>query len=325
MTVFFVALVTTILGTAALLPLLHHRAILDVPNERSSHDAPVPRGGGVVVVAAIVLAAAIAGIAGQTVPWPLLVAVIALAGVGFVDDLRSLGGGLRLACQLLAAGAVTAWASQAYPGPNVATGIFVIVAIVVVAGYVNAFNFMDGINGISALNGVVAGGWFAFVGNRQGTDELVVTGLALAGASLGFLPWNAPKARIFLGDVGSYGLGLLIIGMAVAAWADGASWLLCIAPLVPYGADTLWALVKRGLGRRPLMTAHREHVYQRLVDSGWGHLASAALTATLAAMCAATAWLLQGHAILSVAVMTAMTAVYLWSPKLTSLRDEISV
>nr|WP_246280307.1 hypothetical protein [Nocardioides daedukensis] len=254
---------------------------------------------------------------GAPVPWPLLVAVVALAGVGFIDDVRTLGGGVRLGLQLLAAIALTAWAAIEYAGPGLATALFVSISIVAIAGYVNAFNFMDGVNGISALNALVAGGWFAFVGHEQATDELMVAGLALAGASLGFLPWNAPKARIFLGDVGSYGVGLLIVGMAVVAWADGASWLLCVAPLVPYGVDTLWALIKRGLGRRPLMSAHREHVYQRLVDSGWQHLTAAALTAVASLACILVAWWGDDVPLVAVLALAVLSFGYLSLPRLT--------
>src|SRR5690606_10001744 len=116
---------------------------------------------------------------GTPVPWPLLVAVVALAGVGFIDDVRNLGGGVRLGLQLLAAIAVTAWAANQYAVPGVATAVFAGISIVAITGYVNAFNFMDGVNGISALNALVAGGWFAFVGHQHATDELMVAGLAL--------------------------------------------------------------------------------------------------------------------------------------------------
>jgi UDP-N-acetylmuramyl pentapeptide phosphotransferase/UDP-N-acetylglucosamine-1-phosphate transferase len=142
-------------------------------------------------------------------------------------------------------------------------------------------------------------------------------GLVLAGAAFGFLPWNAPSARVFLGDVGSYGLGLLVAAMSVWAVAAGMPWHWAVAPLIVYGADTGWAILKRRRAGHSLTEAHREHAYQRLVDGGWVHLASAALctaaTVAVCVLCAAGGTQLQWWvAVLSVAV----AFLYLCTPSL---------
>lgn len=318
MLLFSAALLGAFVLTGALIPLLR-RALLDVPNHRSSHSSPTPRGGGLAVMLAVVLGLVLAP---DFDAWPAVLAAVALAGIGLLDDVRSLSGGFRLLAQILTATSVGIWVqgatqmnSQWWWAP---------VVVLVLVGYVNAFNFMDGVNGISGLVTAVVGVFWLLVGNRGDLSSVEDMGLVLAGAALGFLPWNAPRARIFLGDVGSYGLGMMIGALSVFAWAQGVHWLLAIAPLVVYGADTTWVLMKRARGRRPLMQAHREHVYQRLVDGGWSHLASAGLTAGvsgLACVVAILTW--QSIPALGVCIIGLLVAAYLGAPRaLLSLGGE---
>lgn len=319
MSEFAVALVVATVGVAALLPLIRRRDVMDIPNDRSSHSSPTPRGGGVAVVTAVVVAAAVSWLAGGSPPWPVILVGMALAVIGFVDDLHALGGWQRLGSQLVFAVGLAWWCSAEYGTANLNAVLFALIGTLTVVGYVNAFNFMDGVNGISAINAAVAGAWFAWLGDRYEIDGVTIIGLAVAGASVGFLPWNAPKARIFLGDVGSYGLGALIAGMALVSWAAGANALMSVAPLVVYGADTGWVLVKRAIGGRPLMQAHREHVYQRLVDgAGWAHLTVSVYVSSLAFICCLAARLAPAPSF----VVAAIGAAYLGSPLVTPMRKD---
>ena len=277
------SLVLSTVLVGLLLPFLR-RAFMDVPNHRSSHARPVPRGGGLAVVAALIVVAVLTvGLDPDVVA--LLVATALLACVGFVDDVRSLPSSVRLLAQvvtatglgvvLLAVGEVSWW--------------WLPILVVGLAGFVNAFNFMDGVNGISGLTATAVGLWWAWAGDARGHTTLTTLGLILAGAAIGFLPWNAPRARVFLGDVGSYGIGIFIAGLSALAVADGLPWWWAIAPLVVYGADTGWVLVKRARSGKSLTEAHREHVYQRLVDAGWSHVGTASLCAGATVMvCAVT-------------------------------------
>lgn len=278
MIAFSMALVGGLGLTGLLVPVLRRAQFLDVPNERSSHVVPVPRGGGLAVMAAVTLGSTAAALTGSEVLWVPVMLAMALAVVGLADDRWSLPGVVRLVLQVVAGVAVAVWAAVT-ASPATAVGLFALVAVVAVAGYVNAFNFMDGINGISALTAVVAGAWWCWIGIDNDLGGLITLGAVVAGAMLGFAPWNAPRARVFLGDVGSYGVGFLVVTGGVWAWANDVPALLCLAPLVVYIADTGWVLLKRASGRRPLMQAHREHVYQQLVDAGWSHTASATLCA----------------------------------------------
>ncbi|RYC11526.1 glycosyltransferase family 4 protein [Nocardioides zhouii] len=333
MVVFGVSLVCAATAVGILIPALRRWQIIDVPNARSSHDAPVPRGGGIGVlvgVAAGVLAASLADSTGATdgagaLAWvPLLVALV-MGVLGLVDDMSSLAGGVRLAVQAVVF-VVAAWiVAGAMSDPPVAAWVFVPCAAFVCVGFVNAFNFMDGVNGISSLNAIVSGLWFAWIGTSQDVAGLLVPGLALAGASLGFLPWNAPRARVFLGDVGSYAIGALIAMMAVVGWSQDVPLALCVAPLAIYVADTAWAIVKRARGGRALMDAHREHVYQRLVDGGWSHLAAGLTTAGASVLCVLAAVLLQHQpALVALAAMALVAALYLSLPHFVPDHDRVN-
>ncbi len=155
---------------------------------------------------------------------------------------------------------------------------------------VNVVNFMDGINGITALTMLVWGATALLVGAVHGGPELAVIGAATAGAALGFLPWNAPHARLFLGDVGSYLFGALAAGGVLLAATGQAPVSLILAPLMIFGADTAVTLVKRAIRRAPLTVAHREHTYQRLVHlRRWAH-APVALWAGSASALITVAW-----------------------------------
>lgn len=276
---FFGALVFAFVVTGLMVPILRYARFMDVPNHRSSHTRPVPRGGGVAVVASLVLVSLVAADPGVAVVG-LLVATVALSAVGFVDDVRALGTKVRLAAQL----AVAIGLSILLTASGEASWWWFPVLVLGVAGYVNAFNFMDGVNGISGITAAVVGFWWAWAGQSEDQPKLAILGLVLAGAAIGFLPWNAPGARVFLGDVGSYGIGLFIAGLSAFAVVEGLPWWWAVAPVVVYGADTGWVLLRRARAGRPVTEAHREHVYQRLVDGGWSHLASAAFCAGATAL-----------------------------------------
>ena len=169
------------------------------------------------------------------------------------------------------------------------------------------------INGITGLN-VAAWGFVAMaVGYAQHAPSLLVIGAVTAGSTTAFLPWNAPVARLFLGDVGSYLLGALVgIGIMIGGHQT-SSFVLLLAPLSIYLADTSTVLLRRTLRGEPLMIAHRQHVYQRLVgELGMSHIAIAALTVLLGLVITA-AWIL-GPFLLAAPVTLIVIVAYLISP-----------
>lgn len=227
---------------------------------------------------------------GIPVPWAALVPALVLAAIGLVDDFFTVSGVLRLVLQMAVAGMLVVWVWSGAQEGRLPWWTLLLAAIACV-GYTNAFNFMDGINGISAFNAAGVGAWFVWLGHHNDLSDVLLLGAALCGASVAFIPANVPVARVFLGDVGSYGLGMLVAGVGILAYVGDVPLVLCVAPLALYIAETGVVVVRRALGRRPLMEAHREHAYQRLVDHGWGHVHTAALTVLVAAVISGLAWL----------------------------------
>jgi UDP-N-acetylmuramyl pentapeptide phosphotransferase/UDP-N-acetylglucosamine-1-phosphate transferase len=303
-------LVVSLLVTTAAAPLVRwamlHHDVMDLPNHRSSHTVPTPRGGGLASLAGVVLGSAAAHLVNRDVAWAAVAAAAALGMLGFADDRASLRAVLRLGAQVL----VGALAGLAVGGLWLA-----LAGAVLVPATVNAVNFMDGINGITALTMSVWGLTAFWAGRSHDLGALEALGAVTAGAAVGFLPWNAPVARLFLGDVGSYLFGALAGAGVLLGWAHGISPVLLLAPLALYAADTATAVVRRARRGEPLMEAHRDHVYQQLVVQGrHSHSAVAAYAAALAAAITA-AWAV-APAWLAVVVTVVVCGLYLTSPRL---------
>lgn len=294
-----------------LLPLLR-RWSPDVPGARSSHSAPIPRGAGLAVMLVV---------AGMTLSSPSLRMLIAFVGVltlvGFLDDLLSLPARVRLVAQALAAAVVTLWiAPVASPA---GTMLFVGVGTLFVVGYINAFNFMDGIDGISGVTAVLAAGWYAIHMERVGQPEWSLFATALAGACLGFLPWNFPRARGFLGDAGSYGIGAGLAALAVGLGAWGASPAVILAPVLLYVADTFSTMLARRRAGHGWADPHRDHVYQRLVDGGRSHVHVTAIVGTTLLVCCLAA--LAPVTLLGLAFQCCVVGGYLALPRFLAPRS----
>jgi UDP-GlcNAc:undecaprenyl-phosphate GlcNAc-1-phosphate transferase len=300
-----------------LIPLLR-RAAIDVPNGRSSHSVPTPRGGGAPIAAGLVVAAAllIHGTAGVI----FAIAVGAFAAIGFADDLGSLPAGRRLAMQGLASLVIAGVLAGRISLPPAVLVVTVVVLAVWLIGFVNAFNFMDGVNGISGAHALIGGAYYACLGWWRPDAFLATAGAAVAAGALAFLPWNAVRARVFLGDAGSYGLGVALALLAAYCVIRHIPPEAALAPLALYLADTGWTLQRRIRAGERVFEAHRTHTYQKLCDVGWSHqrvtLATAAVTAAVCLLGAAS---LTGHPALRASADLAaafLLAAYLRSPAL---------
>lgn len=263
------AAVSSLVGTGLVLRLLRARAILDHPNERSSHDRAVPRGGGIAVMA--VAAGGWALLAWwQGFSINLLAAAglaAALAAVSFLDDLRGLPVLRRLMLQALA----VALGCLLLPETPVFQGLLPGVADRLLAGFfwlwfINLFNFMDGIDGITAVEAGSIGLGIVLLTALGGTTlggapELGPPAAIVAGAVLGFGVWNWHPAKIFLGDVGSVGLGFLLGWLLLSLAAQG-QWLPALLLPLYYLTDATWTLLRRMLRGEKFWRAHRSHFYQ---------------------------------------------------------------
>ena len=269
-----IALVVSLLSSILLcwlyLPLARRLQFLDRPNERSAHSEPVPHGGGVAILLALAL--------GVLVAWPWSPGYTVIAGlglllmvVGVVDDVWNLSVRLRMAVYTLCA-LLLAW--QLLPGMPALSLVVIALACL---WMVNLYNFMDGIDGLAAVQCILAcfsAALLAWGRGVQGAEEYATFCLLLAVAQLGFLLWNWPPARLFMGDAGSIPTGLMLSGLALLGWSQDilnpACWLILLAVFI---ADASYTLLWRLFTGQPITQAHSLHAYQRLSRHWGSHLA----------------------------------------------------
>jgi UDP-N-acetylmuramyl pentapeptide phosphotransferase/UDP-N-acetylglucosamine-1-phosphate transferase len=254
---------------------LVRRAILDRPNDRSSHTVPTPRGGGIGVLIGLIPAWCAAAL---LLPGPgasgLVVAGIAtaLGCLSFIDDRRGLPAALRLGLQIPAV-AVGVWLLP--PEVLVAQGLLPMALDRVLAGFVwlwfvNLYNFMDGIDGITGVETASLGIGFALIAWIAGSFAELGWALALTGAAAGFLVWNWHPAKLFLGDVGSIPLGYLL-GFLVLLAAGNGAWAAAVILPAYYWGDATSTLIGRLVRGEAIWRPHRTHAYQVAVQLGLSH------------------------------------------------------
>jgi len=253
-----------------LFPLLQRYALAR-PNARSSHVVPTPQGGGIAVIAATMLV--VTGLAGAmsfAIPLTLFGATLVVALVGFADDVRPIPVLPRLALQAAVVAAVLAAAPadlRIFPAWPVAIerGLLLIAGL----WFVNLVNFMDGLDLMTVAEAVPITGAMMLLGwLGEFPISSTITAAALCGAMLGYAPFNKPVAKVFLGDVGSLPIGLLL-GWSLLQLAFQHH--LVAALLLPlyYLMDATITLLRRMARREPFWAAHRTHFYQRATDHGF--------------------------------------------------------
>ncbi|MBK8811501.1 MAG: glycosyltransferase family 4 protein [Acidobacteria bacterium] len=271
------------------------RRVLDVPNERSSHFEPTPRGGGVVIFFASLSAYVVYGSAANgEIVWSFVVGSILIAAVSMIDDFRHVPVALRFSIHSAAAvlvifetGGFAPFHSIVPPWASFALSFIWIV------WFVNAYNFMDGIDGIAALQAITAGIAWAVFGHLAGAPVLSFFGIVLASASAGFLYHNWAPASIFMGDVGAAFLGFSFAVMPFLSAGEpsggGSGWLesVILIPVWFFVFDSVFTFCKRLWRREKVWRAHREHIYQQLVIGGMPHRRVTVLYGILSATLAA--------------------------------------
>ncbi|MBI2235906.1 MAG: glycosyltransferase family 4 protein [Magnetospirillum sp.] len=298
-----IAFLGTAIGMRPLLAWLNRHDILDHPNERSSHQRPTPRGGGLALTPALLLAwAFLATMPGPLAGWiwVMVAGGLVLLTASWADDRHTLPPAPRLLAHAAMAGGALVMLPE---GVTVFQGALPLWADRLLAGlgwvwFINLFNFMDGIDGISGVETASIGAGAAAVVLVGGAAVATLPlALACTAAALGFLVWNWHPARIFLGDSGSVPLGFLLGGLLIQLAAAGE---LAAALILPayYLADATITIVWRLKDGETVWQAHRRHFYQRAVQGGRRHdqVALAVLVANL---------LLIGAAMLSVTQATA--------------------
>lgn len=294
---FVLAVLVSATLTGAALAILRRRAILDMPNERSSHTVPTPRGGGWGVMLALlpfwIWAVWRAGRLHEPVELGLIGAVMLLMAISWIDDRRGLGPIPRFAAQLVAVGAVMGLLPHDL---SITAGLLPLpldrlFATLVWLWFVNLFNFMDGIDGLAGGSAAAMGFGLMLVSLRHGPSQLeAFRGAMIVAVSVGFLVWNWHPAKIFLGDIGSVPLGFLLGFCLVRLAMDGGQVPALIIPLY-YLADATITLFKRARRGERVWQAHREHYYQRSTQLGRGHARTAKTAILVQLALAIFAWL----------------------------------
>ncbi len=281
--VWFVGLAAlSALLTRGALAYARNRQLLDQPGQRRSHAVPTPRGGGIAIVITVVPCVSL--LAGQTTGLSavLTLALLAVAGIGWLDDHRPQPVLRRLMVHLAAALAL-AWVLPT-PSLTYVSSVWLLVALcwIFVVACINAWNFMDGSNGLLASQCLWLGVMLMIVLTVSDPAKSASSWGLLAGATAaacaGFLPFNFPRAAIFMGDVGSGSLGLLCGVLLWVAWAlePNNVWMLMVLPSALL-VDASLTLASRITKRRRWYTAHREHLYQWMIRSGHSHARVAVL------------------------------------------------
>lgn len=260
-----VAALVTMLLTTLILISKFGKEIQDIPNERSLHETPVPRIGGVGMMAGLLAGWALML---TSLVWWIVLPLIGLFIVSLLDDMLNLPVKKRLMAHLVAAAVLVA-------GSGMLTQQGMLIALLVLLLTVwmtNLYNFMDGSDGLAggmALFGFSMYGIAALIAHD---DTQAMQNFTIGAAALGFLYNNFHPAKVFMGDAGSIPLGFLAAGMGLWGWQQGywAAWfpLLVFSPFI---VDASVTLVKRTLRGAKITEAHREHYYQRAIRLGWSH------------------------------------------------------
>lgn len=277
--------------------------LLDIPNERSSHSSPTPRGGGLAIAVTALGGIIIAAMLGW-IDWDLAIALSGggamIATSGWVDDHRDLPALTRFAVQFLSAGWAMVWLGGL---PSLSVGVLsiqlglvgTVLGIVGIVWAINLYNFVDGIDGLAAGEAISTGVIGGLILVAMGHVGLAMVSFLIAAASAGFLPLNWAPAKLFMGDVGSGMLGYLFAVLAIASENAGAVplliWVLLLGAFVFDATVTLCRRIAHG---ERWYHAHHSHAYQRMVQAGRSHaqVSSTILVINLAlAVLAIVAWL----------------------------------
>jgi UDP-N-acetylmuramyl pentapeptide phosphotransferase/UDP-N-acetylglucosamine-1-phosphate transferase len=249
------------------------RKILDIPNERSSHTIPTPRGGGLAIVIAWytgITALFFMGMLSKSLYFALLSGLL-LGCTSLIDDVIDLKPIIRLIAQIITVIIAFFFLHGIQPvlvfGNDILPGFLLYpITILGMVWFINLFNFLDGIDGYASLEAItLAIAFFLFTGQ--------IINLILIASVLGFLIWNWPKAKIFMGDVGSTQLGFIIVVLGIYFHNENKlSFIYWIILSAPFWFDATLTLFRRWRNKEKLSQAHRKHIYQRFVQSGFSHL-----------------------------------------------------
>lgn len=260
-----VAALVTMLLTTIILYSKFGKQIQDIPHEHSLHETPVPRIGGVGLMAGLLSGWALML---TSLAWWLVLPLIGLFAVSLLDDIQGLPVRKRLLTHIVAAAIMVGGAGL----PTQHGVLIALVALLLVVWMTNLYNFMDGADGLAGGMALFGFSMYGVAALMAHDDTQAMLNFTIGAAALGFLYNNFHPAKVFMGDAGSIPLGFLAAGMGLWGWQQGY-WAVWFPLLVfsPFIVDASVTLAKRTLRGVKITEAHREHYYQRLIQMGWGH------------------------------------------------------
>ncbi len=262
---YFVCFILAGVGAWVVSKFAYKCSLIDNPGDRSSHEIPIPKGGGIGILAAFALASLV-----LKIPLGFWLSATILALISLYGDRSELSPKFRVTVQFIATISFLLTSRSLIFAPYHSLLLFVLwllFLIVFIVGTANFYNFMDGINGIAAITGIVGFGLLALYSFLSDRDSLfVVLSICICLSCLGFLPFNMPKARVFIGDVGSILLGFVFAGMVIALSKGFLDFICLAAFLFPFYADELTTMAVRIKAGENLVRAHRRHLYQILAN-----------------------------------------------------------
>ena len=276
--------------------------ILDTPNARSLHRYPIPITGGIAILIAVTLATTIMIQFYLPLPyysWELGISSLLIAAISFIDDCHHLSALLRLVVHFLAA-YILLWPGELELTTLILPGIEwqwpiscqIGISLLFIVWMINLYNFMDGMDGFAGGMAVIGFGTLAIFGKLAEQPAFMALNLIIASASGGFLLFNFPPARIFMGDTGASTLGFLAAALSLWGNREGI-FPLWVAVLLfsPFIMDASVTLLRRILTGEKFWLAHKSHYYQRVVELGWGHKRTVLLEYLLMIACSISALL----------------------------------
>ncbi|MGB7210100.1 MAG: glycosyltransferase family 4 protein [Pyrinomonadaceae bacterium] len=282
--IFSIAFIASYFGVEIFRRWSLHAGLLDVPNNRSSHGSPTPRGAGLIIVlVSLILYSVTSHFLTHNFKWHYVVAASLVASISWLDDLYSIPFAPRLLVHSVSAAiliwGVGFWTGIYLPGFGLTleVGNFgAIIAFLWIVWMINAYNFMDGIDGIASAQAVLAGVSWLLLGYVFGYTNIYFTGGILAFSCLGFLIHNWSPAKVFMGDIGSAFLGFTFAALPLIAVEEKPS----DSPMLLFAGvifvwfflfDTVFTFFRRAVRGEKVWTAHREHLYQRMTKTGHSH------------------------------------------------------
>lgn len=304
-----VAILVAAVSVALLLSSKMGGRIQDIPNERSLHSLPTPRIGGLGLMTGLLVAW---GVLFPLLTWWLLLPLFGLVVVSLLDDVHNLPVRQRLMVQLAAAVILVAGLGM-YGREGL---LLACVAILLTVWLTNLYNFMDGSNGLAGGMALFGFSFYGVAALFAHNELFAMLCFSVSAAALGFLFFNFPNARVFMGDAGSIPLGFLVAALGLWGWQQGC-WPVWFPLLVfsPFIVDATVTLVKRALRGAKVTEAHREHYYQRAIQMGWSHCKLALVEYVLMMCCGSLAlWSLErGRAVIGLAVSGTAYAILMFA------------